>query len=145
MIELLKAMRVLGLRHMLRLARARRLGWEGILSGFYTTRTIQALCNVGFFDEVQKQGSVSVEALAKSRHLDARILRSLCDSLFSLSILKKHGSDYALDAKGKLLIEEARGWFDGTYGYEEIFHCLEALLTGEKVYGKDVKRRSDFV
>jgi len=145
MIELLKAVRVLGLRPMLRLSRARRLGWEGIISGFHTTRAMQALFNVGFFDEVQKQGVINVASFAKSKHLDARILQSLCDALFSLSILTKHGADYALDAKGKLLVEEARGWFDGVYGYEEIFHCLEALLTGEKAYGKDVKKRADFV
>jgi len=59
--------------------------------------------------------------------------------------LKKDGSDYALDSKGRILVEVARGWFDGVYGYEGVFHHLEALLRKEKEYGRDVKRRSDFV
>ncbi len=145
MVELLKTIQVVGLQRMLKLFRAYRLGWQGIISGFYTTRTMQALFNVGFLDELQERGTVNVQSFAQSNNLDASILRSLCDSLFALSILKKDGSDYALDSKGRILVEVARGWFDGVYGYEGVFHHLEALLRKEEVYGRDVKRRSDFV
>lgn len=145
MVELLKTIQVVGLQRMLKLFRAYRLGWQGIISGFYTTRTMQALFNVGFLDELQERGTVNVQSFAQSNNLDASILRSLCDSLFALSILKKDGSDYALDSKGRILVEVARGWFDGVYGYEGVFHHLEALLRKEKEYGRDVKRRSDFV
>jgi len=145
MIELLKTIQVVGLRRILRLYRGYRLAWMNTISGFYTTRTMQALFNVGFFDELQEKGTVNVEFFATSKNLDARILKSLCDSLFALSILKKNGSDYSLDSKGRILVEVAHGWFDGVYGYEEVFHFLEALLRKEKAYGRDVKRRSDFV
>lgn len=145
MIELLRTVQVVGLQRMLKLYRAYRLGWEGIISGFYTTRTMQALFNVGFFDEIQEKGTVNVESFAESNNLDVGILTSLCDSLFALSILEKNGADYELDSKGRILVEVARGWFDGVYGYEEVFHSLEALLRKEKEYGRDVTRRSDFV
>ncbi len=145
MIELIRTIQVVGLRNLLRLSRARRLGWEGILSGFYTTRTMQALFNVGFFDEIQEKGTVNVAAFAATKKLDARILQSLCDSLFALGILNKEGLDYLLGPEGRLLTEVARGWFDGAYGYEEVFHNLEALLKGEKEYGKNLKRRSEWV
>jgi ubiquinone/menaquinone biosynthesis C-methylase UbiE len=103
------------------------------------------LFNVGFFAEMQEKGTANVDSFAESHNLDARILKSLCDSLFALRILGKRGPDYSLDSKGRILVEVAQGWFDGVYGYEEVFHSLEALLRGEKAYGREVKRRSDFV
>lgn len=145
MTDMLYTLRVLGLRRILRLYRAYRVGMLGIISGFYTTRTMQALFNVGLFDEMQAKGTVNLEAFAAAKGLDPNVLRALCDSLFSLRILKKDGDRYALDAKGRLLVEVARGWFEGVYGYEEVFHSLEGLLTKEKAYGKDVTRRVAFV
>ena len=49
--ELLRTARVVGLRPMWRLFRAHHLGWIGTIRGFYTTRMMQALFNVGFFDD----------------------------------------------------------------------------------------------
>ena len=141
MIELLRTIRIVGLRKLLRLSQAKRWGWEGILGGFYTTRTIQTLFNVGFFDELQEKKKVNLEAFAAQKDLDLRILKALCDTLFALSILNKNGLDYTLDSKGTLLVEVARGWFDAAYGYEGMFHNLEGLLKKEKEYGKDVTRR----
>jgi SAM-dependent methyltransferase len=143
--ELLKAISVLGLRPLVKLNRANKLAWNEILSGFYTTRTLQTLFNIGFFDEIQKRGSVSIESFAAGKNLDKDILSALCDSLVALSILKKQGADVRLDVKGKLLAEVGYGWFYGAYGYEEVFHYLEALLKKEMVYGKDIIRRGDFV
>lgn len=141
MLESLSALRVLGLRRAARLLRAYRLGWMGIISGFYTTRTLQALFNVGFFDELTARGSIVPKDFAEAKGLDGDILASLCDSLYALSMLKRDGAGYALDAKGRVLVEVARGWFEGTYGYEGVLHELEALLRKEKTYGKDVHRR----
>jgi len=145
MIELLRTIRVVGLSRLLKLYRAHRLAWGDIISGFHTTRAVQALFNVGFFAELQEKGTVDVETFARSHDLDAGILRALCDALFALRILRKRGAGYALDSKGRVLAEVAQGWFNGVYGYEEVFHSLEALLRREKAYGREVKRRSDFV
>jgi 2-ketoarginine methyltransferase len=92
-----------------------------------------------------QRGRVEPATFAHSRNLDPEILHSLCDSLYSSRILKKVGAAYALDRKGRILVEVARGWFDFVYGYEELFHHLEALLRREKMYGTDVHRRTDFV
>jgi SAM-dependent methyltransferase len=145
MTELLKTIGVLGPRRLLKLYRAHRIGWCRIISGFYTTRTMQALFNVGFFDALKEEGTVSAKSFAQSHGLDETILQSLCDSLYALGILRKEDSKYSLDSDGHLLVEVARGWFDGVYGYEEVFHSLEALLRKEKTYGKEINRRSDFI
>jgi len=146
MIELLRTVRIVGLRPMLDLARAMRVSWVGMISGFYATRTLQALFNVGFFKEMLASGRVNAEAFARAGNLDARILKALCESLVSLCILGKDGADYyTLERKGRLLAEVGRGWFYGVYGYEDILHHLEALLKKEKTYGKDVFRRHEYI
>jgi phenylpyruvate C(3)-methyltransferase len=145
MSELLKTIRTLGLRQTWALYRAYRVGWVGIISGFFTTRSLQALFNVGFFDEMKARGVVDADAFAAERGLDRRILVALCDSLYSLQMLKKDGPRYSLEAKGRLIADVARGWFEGLYGYEGIFHELESLLRKEKQFGRDLRRRSDFV
>jgi phenylpyruvate C(3)-methyltransferase len=145
MTELLKTIRALGWSQAWDLYRGYRQGWVGILSGYFTTRTLQTLFNVGLFDEIKARGSVDVDAFAAERNLDRDILRSLCDSLYSLSILKKQGTRYSLEEKGRLLNDVARGWFEGVYGYEGVFHELEALVRKEKEFGRDLTRRGDFV
>lgn len=136
---------MLGLRRLVRLYRAYRLGMLGIIMGFFTTRTMQALFNVGFFDEMEAKGSVDAESFAIARRLDPSVLQPLCESLFSLRILKRERGAYALDAKGRVLVEVARGWFEAVYGYENVFHCLEGLLTKQQQYGRDLTRRVAFV
>jgi len=65
MVELLKTIGVVGLRRMLRLSRAYRLGWRDTISGFHTTRTMQALFNVGLFGEMQEKGTANVDSFAE--------------------------------------------------------------------------------
>lgn len=140
MLELIRTIRVVGLRKTIDLARAYKQGWMGILTGFYTTRTLQALFNVGFFDEMEAKGEIDIETFANERGLSGDILRALCESLYALEILDRDGTVYALAPKGRVLSGTARGWFIGTYGYESVFHNLEALLRREKEYGREVKR-----
>jgi SAM-dependent methyltransferase len=144
--DALNALRVLGLGPVLKLYRGYRLAWQGTLNGFYNTRIIQSLFNVGFFDEMQRKGAVDPEAFARSRNLDPEILDSLCVALYAMRFLGKSANgSYVLDTKGRLLVEMTRGWFDGVYGYEEMVHHLEALLKKQMVYGTDLRRRADFV
>jgi SAM-dependent methyltransferase len=143
--ELLRTIRTLGLGRVWRVYRAYRLGWMDIISGFFTTRTLQALFNVGFFDEMEARNAVEIESFAARENLDREILKSLCESLYALGILDKEGTVYRLEPKGRLLAEEARGWFEAVYGYEGVYHELEALLRKEKVFGREVTRRSGCV
>lgn len=140
--ELVRTTRIVGGRQMLQLLRAYRVGWQGIISGYYTTRTMQALFNVGFFDEMQRAGRVDAAAFADQHDLDPYILERLAESLYALRILDKAGSAYVLDDKGKVLVDVAHGWFDSAYGYEDLFHALEGMLRKEQQYGSDVNRRA---
>ena len=140
MFELLNTIRVIGLKKTIDLARAYRQGWMGILTGFYTTRTMQALFNVGFFDQMEARGGVDLETFAAEEGLSPEILQALCESLYALQILNREKNVYSLGPKGRVLTDVARGWFIGTYGYESVFHNLEALLRQGKEYGKQVNR-----
>jgi cyclopropane fatty-acyl-phospholipid synthase-like methyltransferase len=143
--ELLKTIRVVGLPQILKFFRAYRLGWSGIISGFYSTRVLQTLFDVGLFDELLEKGWVDTEAFSEAGNLDGAILASLCEYLHALDLLEKRGSRYSLTRKGTSIATSARGWFDAVYGYESVFHSLEQLLRKEKRYGKDVFRREEHV
>ncbi|MPZ19318.1 MAG: methyltransferase domain-containing protein [Luteitalea sp.] len=145
LLELVKTMRLVGLRRMLRLRRAQRLAWGGLLNGFYGTRALQTLFNVGLLDAMQEQGSIDVRRFAETKELDPHLLRSLCDAMFALGLFEKETDGYWLTADGRLLAEVGRGWFDAVYGYEGVVHSLEPLLRKKAAYGRDIWRRPDFV
>jgi cyclopropane fatty-acyl-phospholipid synthase-like methyltransferase len=141
--ELVKAARVLGPNHLVRLARARSVGVINIVRGHYTTRVISTLFNVGLFDELVAKGSVSAEEFAATHDLDPEILKVLCDYLFELRILDRRGERYILDSKGKTIVEMLGGLFDVAYAYEDVLHHLEALLKREMHYGHEVHRKDE--
>lgn len=143
--ELIKTTQVVGLRQLLQLRKAQRLAWAGMMNGYYSTRVMQTMFNVGFFDEMLAHGSVDLREFAKDRDLDLDILQSLCDALFSFQILDKKDGRYTLTATGESLARVGRGWFDGVYGYQALMNDLEPLLRKQHEYGRDVKRRSDFI
>jgi len=144
MLSSLRLLRVLGLRFILRSSRLRQIGAETV-RGFYLTRVLSVVLNVGLLDEMARRSAVDIDAFAAERGLDARILRSLCDYLDVLGFVERTPRGHALTARGQLI----QGTLSGAYylvdAYEDVFHNLEALLRREKVYGVDVHRRSEFV
>src|SRR5689334_14766827 len=70
MIEMLRTMKVVGMRPLLRLRQAQRLAWPGMINGFYATRIMQTLFHVGFLDEVAEKGSVEPARFAAAHGLD---------------------------------------------------------------------------
>jgi len=142
-LELIKTVRILGLSHMLQMRKAKKLA-DKIQTGFFATRVINTLLNVGFFEEFSKREVVDIDSFAEERNFDRRILRILCDYLSILGIFKKDILGYHLDTKGKLLTEMLEGLFDILYSFEDIFHDLEPLLRKEKILGKDVAKRIYF-
>ncbi|MDH7500687.1 MAG: class I SAM-dependent methyltransferase [candidate division NC10 bacterium] len=144
MAGILKALKVLGPSHLWRLRKAQVLGTP-IERGFFATRVIQSLFNVGFLDHLSTQGTADPSAFAREKGLDPQILRFLCDYLYALQFLDKEGDRFFLGRHGKILTEVLRGTFDLIYAYEDLVHNLEGLLRREKFYGKEVKRREEFV
>jgi len=139
--ELLHAIRVVGLRRLLRLSRAHRRFWSNMISGSFSTYVIQTLFNIGFFDEIRKNGRLRVEEFSRRYQIDAKTLRVLCDYLYCIRILRRNGEEYALDSDGRLLVDTARGWFEATYGYQDVYCELENILRKQKEYGRDVFRK----
>ena len=145
MLELLKTVKVVGLRPLLRLRRAQKLAWPGMLNGFYSTRIMQTLFHVGFFDEVSEKGHIDPAAFAVARNLDPDVLRSLSDAMFAFGVLERQNGGFKLAAKGRSLVEVGRGWFDGVYGYDNMVNGLEGLLRKERVYERDTTRDPVYV
>jgi len=98
-LELIKAIRLMGWKHMWKLGHGYRLGWADMMQGYFAHRTMQALLNVGFIDELLAKDRVNVASFAASRGLDKDILNALCEALYSSHLLKKDGLDYRLDSK----------------------------------------------
>jgi 2-ketoarginine methyltransferase len=130
---------------MLRLQKTYRTGWDEMVRGYLETTTMHALLNVGLIDEMQKQPSVNIEEFAANANLEMHVLQPLCEAFYCLGMFDRNGSGYALSEKGRSIVEVMRGWLEICYGYDEVFHSLEGLLRKQKVYGRDLYRRSDFV
>jgi len=64
MAGVLKALKVLGPWHLWRLRKAQILGTP-TEQGFFATRVIRSLFNVGFFDQLSKEGSADIYAFAQ--------------------------------------------------------------------------------
>lgn len=141
---LLKAVQVLGLRQIFQSQKLRQLS-DQTVRGYYTTRAIIALLNVGFFDELRKQGVINPQTFAQTHNLDLTVLQPLCDYLYQQHILGRDGDFYRFEATGRLMIEELEGAYYVVYAYEDVFYNLEPMLRREKQYGTDVRRRSHYV
>ena len=141
--SLVRTIKVLGLRSAVRSNRVKGFSQE-MLKGFYATRAVIALHNIGFFDEITQRGSVDPHNFARERGLDSAVLTSLCDYLYALRILKRKGARYTLDSR-ESVVTTLHGPFYSVYAYQDIFHNLEGLLKKEKTFGVDVRRDSEFV
>lgn len=135
---LARTVKVLGLHPALQASKIRRFS-NGLLRGFYSTRAVIALHNVGFFDEITQFGTVDLDAFAAQRNLDLAVLRSLCDYLQAVGILRRRGTRYALDAS-ESVTTTLNGPFYSVYAYQDIFRNLEDLLRKEKTFGEEIVR-----
>jgi len=145
LLELAKTVHRFGLPYMLRLQKTYRTGWDEMIRGYLETSIMHALLNVGLIGEMQKKLSVDIGEFAAQENLDAAVLEPLCEAFYCLGMFEKNGAGYSLSEKGRDIVEVMRGWLEVCYGYDEVFHSLGPLLRQEKVYGRDLYRRSDFV
>ena len=145
MLELAKTVHRFGLPYMLHLQKTYRTGWDEMIRGYLETTTMHALLNVGLIDEMQKKTSVNIDEFAAQANLEPGVIQPLCESFYCLGMFDRNGDGYCLSEKGRSIVEVMRGWLELCYGYDEVFHSLEPLMRKEKVYGRDLYRRSDFV
>ena len=111
------------------------------IRGYVSTPCLWTLLNVGFFDDLAAQGTINLDAYAAEKKWDPFVFHSIIEYLDGLKFVRREKGFCRLDEKGKRFLEEPRGLFDLLYGYEPIFYALEDLLTGRKVYRRDVTRR----
>jgi phenylpyruvate C(3)-methyltransferase len=145
LLELAKTVHRFGLPYMLRLQKTYRTGWDEMIRGYLETTTMHALLNAGLIDEMQKKPSVDIHEFAARANLELAVLEPLCEAFYCLGMFERNGAGYSLSEKGRGIVEVMRGWLEVCYGYDEVFQSLAPLLRKEKVYGRDLYRRSDFV
>ncbi|HEY63316.1 MAG TPA: methyltransferase domain-containing protein [Caldilineae bacterium] len=137
-------LRQLGLRHIVRLNKAKRLS-DRFIRGFYVTHALLGLASVGFLQELGDQGSVDLAEFASREGIDLEILTPLCEYLYGLKILRWEGQRYALDTTGELISDMLMGALLSVQAYANILYHLEPLLRGQEHYGSEVRRRPRLV
>lgn len=142
--SLYAAVKTLGPRQVLQDVHLKHFTLDAI-RGFYTTRTLIALFNIGFFDELSMRGAIDLTDFAARHDLDLTVLKSVCDYLYALTVLDRRGDEYRLDSGITFPAQLVQGPVQVVYAYEEVFYNLEALLKKERTYGIEVHRRSEFV
>jgi SAM-dependent methyltransferase len=142
--ELLKAVRLLGPRRLLKMARAYRFGWDEMIRGYWATPAMQVFLQVGLVDAMI-DAPVDVRAFASTHNLDPLVLVPLVEAMYSIGIFDESGERYTLSRRGRNMIDVLRGWFNITNGYSEVFASLEPMVRGYKVYGRDFYRKSGLV
>jgi SAM-dependent methyltransferase len=139
-VSLLDTVKVLGINASVRSNRIRRFS-EKTFRGYYITRALMVLRNVGLLKAFERQGAVSISDFAQRNNLDIHILSSLCDYLYGLGILNRRGDSYAFSPRKSVAVEAIKGPFLAICAYQDVFQELEGLLHKDKVYGVDVNRR----
>jgi ubiquinone/menaquinone biosynthesis C-methylase UbiE len=140
-LELIKAVRIIGLGNLLRLARAQRIFWRDLIRGYYATHAIRALFNIGLLDALRERGSIDLGEFARAENLDETTLKQVGDYLFCIGLFTKSGESCALTPDGRIMVDVARGWFEATDGYGDVYYHLEDIIRGKKRYHTDVFRK----
>jgi len=113
--------------------------------GYMISQSVAALSKIGFLDRMIDEGSIDIGSYSKAMSINFKVLKIICDYLYVVRIFHKKVFVYSLTNYGHKLIKNARGVFDFIYAYAPIFENLALILTNEKVYGKDINRRGEFV
>ena len=140
----LHILRVLGLKALLRSARTRRWS-DRTLRGFYSTQAIITSFRLGLFDALRSSSSIYIAAFVSDRGYNRKTVQILVDYLQELGLIRGSGDIYSLTTDGRLVTEDMVGVFDIAYAYQDVVHGLEAMARGEKVYGRELTRRLDYV
>ena len=128
MSELLKAVRLMGPSHMLKLGRAYKNGWDEMIKGYVATKAIHSLLSIGMLDKLMSEGSVDIDAFAQERNLDIAVLRPLCEALYSMGLMERSANHFMLADRTDKTLEVLRGWMEVSFGYAEVFNRLDQMM-----------------
>jgi SAM-dependent methyltransferase len=142
--EIADLLRILGFSQALRLKK-RYDEAQPYVRGYVATNALWALLVCGLADRMLEHETVDVDAFAREKSLDRRVLTSLLDYLDGISLVRYEAGQVRLLERGRHFLEETRGLFELTYAYEPLFVNLNDLLAGRKTYGPDVARRIEYV
>lgn len=143
-ISLLDLIRILGIRHLLKMKKAHDLGLK-YSRGYMVSQSINALFDIDFFEYMEREKYLNINNLAQSKHLNKKILQFICDYLYTVRIFDKKDDCYFLTPEGVILTKDAKGFFHFLYAYAPIFENLPSIIRDEKLYSKDIFRREKFV
>lgn len=116
-------------------------GQHRILAAHYLTVQIAAaLERVGFFNLLRERGSCTIGELAAMLNVEERLLAPCIEFLWSVTDWVERDGDAI-----KLRTDETRGLRWIINAYKDVFDNLAALLSRDKVYGRDVERNGHFL
>ncbi len=141
--QVLNVIRLVGLGRAVRMKKRHERGLVP-LRGHVATRCFWSLLQCGLWDEV-RDGTVDIDAFARSRNLDAQTLHAVCKYLDGIGWVRMDGSRLAPAGVVRTLLEEPRGLYELGYAYEPVMNALDGLLSGKAAFGRDVQRRTDWV
>ena len=116
-----------------------------MLRGYAGTICFTTLLNAGFFDEIQRTGSVDPEHFARERGMNPEVLEHIVEYLDCIHVVRREGNLVTLDTLGERLLSDPRGSFELTHGYQPVLHQLDDLLMDRKRFGRDVRRLGDYI
>ncbi len=111
------------------------------IRGYVTTTVTWALESVGFFDELERDGSLDLAAFGSKHSLDPELLGSACRYLARIGHLSEEAGRVRFTASGRAHWDAVNGVLRIFSAYEPFFGNLRGLLTGQ--VSRDSLRRDD--
>jgi len=142
--QIIKIIRLLGFRRAVAMKKHHEEGLKYV-RGYAATACWWLFIANGVIDQLQQNNSVSTEKLASEKGWQRSVLDALLEYLDGIGLITRDGDRFSLTDSGRVLAAEPRGLFELAYAYEPCFTNLNDMLTGEKQYGRDIRRRITWV
>lgn len=113
--------------------------------GYAVSRIAGSLIDIGLIEAIKKDGSVNIQDISIKNNWSLKPLKVVCDYLVIMNIFSKSGMTYGMTNYGRKLFDSSEGAFSLLYAYMPIFENLPEVIKKEKVYGRDIHRKSKFV
>lgn len=142
--QVLKIIKLLGLPRAARMKKHHERGLAYV-RGYAACNCWWTLLNNGFLDELAQHGEIEPADFARQHNWQEDVLEAIIEYLDGIDLLERHGQKVRLGTEGKILMAEPRGLLELLWAYEPCLGNLDALLKGEKKYGRDLTRNITYV